>query len=216
MDHHGSIECGRIATSCRHCGRFHIDADVNVVDVVDDDDNPAREGEIGWILVTPLYNYGMPLIRYDHADQGRLGAADGCKVTLPVLDEVFGKDRTYFRFPGGITLRPTLSASAVIKLLGAQAYQVAQVASDRCEFRIVPGDRTSTEMKFDEMTRLLRATLWEKLHVDYCIVDTLPRRSPRSKVSLFVYEVPETADGASLDRQRTIGDGRPTAEQPAE
>jgi phenylacetate-coenzyme A ligase PaaK-like adenylate-forming protein len=38
---------------------------------IGDDGSPAQPGEIGRILVTPFYNYIMPLIRYDHADFAR-------------------------------------------------------------------------------------------------------------------------------------------------
>jgi phenylacetate-coenzyme A ligase PaaK-like adenylate-forming protein len=44
-----------------------------------------------------LYNYAMPLIRYDHGDEARPGQRDACKVTLPALAEVFGR-----RIPGPI------------------------------------------------------------------------------------------------------------------
>jgi phenylacetate-CoA ligase len=106
MDHYASQECGRIATSCPGCGQFHIDADINVVDVLNDEGVPAQPGETGRIIVTPLYNYAMPLIRYDHADYVKAGAVDDCVIKLPALEAIYGKDREPFRFADGTVIRP--------------------------------------------------------------------------------------------------------------
>jgi phenylacetate-CoA ligase len=189
MDHYASQECGRIATTCPVCTRFHVDAEVNVVDVVDESGHQVVPGATGWIAVTPLYNYAMPLIRYDHADQAIVGVPDDCPVKLPVLDAVLGKEREAFLFADGTTIRPTVSTNIVIQYLGAQSYQIAQVAPDRCEVRIVPGTLKREEMQFEEMTRHLRSIWWKELKVDYQIVEEIPRRSPRGKLPATLREM---------------------------
>jgi phenylacetate-CoA ligase len=198
IDHYGSIECGRMASTCPHCGRFHVHAEVSYVEVIDDNGKATRPGAVGQILATPLYNYAMPLIRYDHADQAEVGFPGGCPVTLPALNAVHGKERMPFKFPGGIVIRPTLPHDPVLRLLGAQSYQVAQVADDRCEFRLIAGTMTEAEMRFDEMTAVLRAMWWDGLQVDYRIVETFPRGN-YGKLKLFVREMADagTEDGMS-------------------
>jgi phenylacetate-CoA ligase len=197
IDHYGSIECGRMASTCPHCGRFHVHAEVSYVEVIDDKGEATPPGAVGRIVATPLYNYAMPLIRYDHADQAEVGFPGGCPVMLPALNAVHGKERTPFKFPGGIVIRPTLPHDPVLRLLGAQSYQVAQVADDRCEFRLVAGTMAESEMRFDEMTAVLRAMWWDGLQVNYRIVETLPRGN-YGKLKLFVREM---ADGKTDDAQ---------------
>jgi phenylacetate-CoA ligase len=131
----------------------------------------------------------MPLIRYDHADQAIVGVPDDCPVKLPVLDAVLGKEREAFLFADGTTIRPTVSTNIVIQYLGAQSYQIAQVAPDRCEVRIVPGTLKREEMQFEEMTRHLRSIWWKELKVDYQIVEEIPRRSPRGKLPVTLREM---------------------------
>jgi hypothetical protein len=46
-------------------------------------------------------------------------------------------------------------------------------------------------MRFDEMTKRIRAMWWDGLQIDYRIVDGLPRRTPRSKVQFYVQEMPQ-------------------------
>jgi phenylacetate-CoA ligase len=194
VDMYGSVECGRMANSCPECGRFHVEAETVLVEVNGENGMPTEVGETGWVIATPFYNYAMPLIRYDHADQAVAGPIGGCSITLPTLQAVLGKERATFVLPGGVVIQPTVPPSAAVKYLGAQAFQVAQVAEDRCEFRIVPGRLAPSEMNFEEMTRLIRSMWWSGLQIDYRIVSELPSRSVRGKVAAVVREfTPEDA-----------------------
>ena len=42
------------------------------IEILKENDEPAEEGELGRIVVTDLYNYAMPMIRYDTGDVGSL------------------------------------------------------------------------------------------------------------------------------------------------
>ena len=199
---YGSSECGFIASSCGECGGFHAHAEIVLTEVVAEDGTLAKPGEIGNLLVTPLYNYAMPLIRYDHADFVQPSVLGGCDITLPRFDTILGKKRVPFVFSGGTVVRPTLSPEVISDYLGALAFQVAQVAPDRCEFRLVAGALPPERMKFDEMTRLMRSLWWNGLQVDYRIVDALPRRTLRSKTQQFVQEMPAAT---LMDLERLAG-----------
>ena len=43
-----------------------------IIEIVDDAGNPVEEGVCGRIVVTDLYNYAMPMIRYDTGDVGAI------------------------------------------------------------------------------------------------------------------------------------------------
>ena len=191
IERYASNECGWIAATCPHCNRFHVHSEVTHLEVLGGDGTPVAPGETGWVFATPLLNYAMPLIRYDHADQARVGSPAGCQITLPTLDVVDGKTPTVFEFPGGRTVRPVISPTSIAKFLGAQVFQVAQVAQDRCEFRIVPGRIPPAEMRFDEITRLLQARWWKDLRIDYLILDELSSKGVRRKFATFVREMPD-------------------------
>jgi phenylacetate-CoA ligase len=202
VEMYGSVECGRMANSCPDCGRFHVEAETVVIEVVLDDGSAAPVGDTGWVIATPLYNFAMPLIRYDHADRAVVGRPDACSITLPALDAIFGKERTTFTFRNGKIVRPTVSASSIVEYLGAQSFQVAQVADDRCEFRIVPGRIAPSDMRVEEMSKLIRSMWWSDLQIDYKIVNELPRKS-RGKLATFVVELPSEGRTANRPRVRS-------------
>ncbi|MEH2946848.1 hypothetical protein [Sporofaciens sp. JLR.KK001] len=56
------------------------------------EDKPAKEGDIGRIVITDLYNYAFPLIRYDTEDTGIIGMDQNVSI-YPVLKTVFGKKK---------------------------------------------------------------------------------------------------------------------------
>ena len=186
---YGSSECNYIAGSCPYCDSFHVHAETAFVEAIDEDGTLVLPGETGQLLVTPLYNYAMPLIRYDHADFVQIAPPDRCRIRLPAFEAIFGKKRISFIFADGRMVRPTLPHSALINFLSPQAYQVAQTAPDRCEFRIVPGSKSPSEMRLDEMTKLIRSMWWDGVQIDYRLVEALPRRTARSKIQIFVQEM---------------------------
>jgi phenylacetate-CoA ligase len=190
IDSYGSVECGRLANSCPHCGRYHVEAETVLLEVLDGEGRLAEPGAKGDVVVTALHNYAMPLIRYDLDDRAIVGARDACAITLPALDTVLGKKRTLFIFGDGVVVAPLLPLPAIIELLGAQTFQIAQVARDRCEFRIVPGSIGWSDMRFEEMTELMRAMWWRELQVDYRAVESIDRNSGRGKLFPYMQELP--------------------------
>ena len=193
FDLYGSTECNYFACSCPKCGNFHVHAETTLVEAVDDDGNEVSIGGTGRLLVTPLYNYALPLIRYDHDDFARR-AADKCSIRLPSFEAILGKNRDPFIFPDGRAIRPTPPTDAIIEYLGAQIVQIAQTAPDRCEFRIVPGSLQPSQMRFDEMTNLVRTLWWGGLQVDYRIVERFARWTPRAKFQMIKQEFFKPSD----------------------
>jgi phenylacetate-CoA ligase len=189
IDSYGTVECGRLANSCPHCDCYHVEDETLLLEVLGEGGTAAVAGQEGDVVVTPFYNYAMPLIRYDLDDRAVVGARNGCPITLSTLNSVLGRKRTIFVFGDGIAVAPLLPLQAIMEFLGAQAFQVAQVERDRCEFRIVPGRMGWSEMRFREMTALMRGMWWSELQVDYRQVDAIPRHSRRGKLASYVQEL---------------------------
>ncbi len=82
------IECGLVALQCREAGRYHAMCEAAAVEILDDRGEPCTAGELGRMVVTPLHNLAMPLLRYEIGDRAAPGAACECGRTLPVLARI--------------------------------------------------------------------------------------------------------------------------------
>lgn len=88
-DLYSAQETGIIATQCPDNPHYHTMAESLMVEVLRDDDSPCEPGEIGRIVVTPLHNAVMPLIRYEIGDYAELGDNTcSCGRGLPVLKRI--------------------------------------------------------------------------------------------------------------------------------
>jgi phenylacetate-CoA ligase len=87
FNEYGCGEVGSIAHECEY-GNMHIMADNLIVEI----DSIEKNNGCGEILVTDLFNYATPIIRYRLGDFGSI-SREKCKCgrTLPVLDKIYGR-----------------------------------------------------------------------------------------------------------------------------
>ena len=81
-DVYSSEEAGYIASQCER-GRYHVQAEGVLVEIVDDAGHACAAGVSGRVLVTTLQNFAMPLIRYDIGDYAAFGEPCPCGRGLP-------------------------------------------------------------------------------------------------------------------------------------
>lgn len=72
VSRYSNLENGIIAQqNISSNGKYLINTASYVIEILKfDTDEPAEPGQLGRIIVTDLYNYGMPMIRYDTGDVG--------------------------------------------------------------------------------------------------------------------------------------------------
>jgi phenylacetate-CoA ligase len=144
FDRYGSHEVGHIAAECEH-GRMHIFCDVAYVEVLSNG-KPTSKKEIGEIVVTPLYNYGMPLIRFRIGDAGILDTrACPCGRGLPILRELVGRTNSIITLPSGKYLYGGIFLTILEDILEIQQFRVYQPARDKLEILLEKGDGFSQE-----------------------------------------------------------------------
>lgn len=98
---------GMLAQECKEKHEFHINNASFFVELLKmNSDEPVSDGEMGRIVVTDLFNYAMPLIRYDTGDVGMIKGRAECGLDIPVLKEIYGRVLDFIYDPLGNKITP--------------------------------------------------------------------------------------------------------------
>jgi phenylacetate-CoA ligase len=198
-DTYGSMEAGHFAAQCPQCGEYHVSAEVARVEVLRDDGSPARCGEIGRVIVTPLYNYAMPLLRYEIGDLAEAGPEHArCRRGLPSLRRILGRYRNVFRFRDGKIRSASSERYRLREFLPLKQVQIVQLDLDRIEIRWV-SDGTERPLDLAALTEQVRSVLQQPVEVSVREVDSIERsRSGKFEdcISLVPRDWPSSASNA--------------------
>lgn len=175
---YGSREVSNLAGECKN-GLLHLFQFWNYVEVLDKDNQPVQEGEEGRVIVTNLFNYSMPLIRYEIGDMAILGQEKcSCGQMLPTLKKVTGRITDHFILENG-TMVP---AEFFIHLLGVVSYkqgtfekfQVIQEGYNDIRINVVSSKKIPEKYKND-INEKIRVVMGPECKIIWNIVDDIPK-----------------------------------------
>jgi phenylacetate-CoA ligase len=175
FNEYGCGEVGSIAHECER-GTLHLMAENMIVEILDADGRPAQEGEL---VVTDLYNFATPMIRYRLGDFGVWSKQQcACGRGLPQLERVYGRAYDFVRTPEGRMFHPeaVIYVFEMMKERGVpiRQFQVEQIASDRLVVRAVVRDGFDTATE-QQIVGLLREHLHPKFEIEIERVKEIPR-----------------------------------------
>ncbi len=93
VDAYSAQEGGYMAMQCPKHDHYHVQSETVMLEVVDPDGRACAPGEVGLVVVTPLHNFAMPLVRYVQGDYAEAGGRCDCGRGLPVLSRILGRVR---------------------------------------------------------------------------------------------------------------------------
>ncbi len=137
VDMYSAQEVGVIALQCPVSGLYHVQAESLIVEVLNEDGAPCREGEIGRVVVTDLHNFAAPIIRYEIRDYAEVGGPCPCGRGLPTLKRILGRRRNMVTLPDGSRHWPTVGFHAFRDIAPIRQYQAIQRSSDSIEIKLV-------------------------------------------------------------------------------
>ncbi|MBI2363688.1 MAG: phenylacetate--CoA ligase family protein, partial [Deltaproteobacteria bacterium] len=193
LDLYNCTELGDVAWECQRRKGLHVNADWLCVEVLRAGE-PVGPGGTGEVVVTPLYRYAMPLIRYSPGDIATF-AQDPCPcgVTLPMLSQLEGRSQNVVPLPGGryfAGFSEIMSHYPEIK-----RYQIVQTALDAFTVRVVPGHGYSPQVS-QSVVRVMTERLGNRIRVDVSTVDESELGARRK--SLTVIPLHPVALGSDL------------------
>ncbi len=137
VDLYGSVETGLIAGQCSLCDAYHPADRHLILELVGKDGRPAEPGEMARVVVTPLFNSAMPLLRYETGDYAIERVANDCPRSSRAVDRILGRERNLFTLPDGNKLVPGLPAG-LMRELGVRRFKLLQTTFNEVELQYMP------------------------------------------------------------------------------
>ncbi|EEB76954.1 hypothetical protein GPB2148_258 [marine gamma proteobacterium HTCC2148] len=131
-------EVGMIAGRCPHHPKYHhVLAGKLGVEILNDDNEPCAQGEVGRVVITDFFNTAMPLIRYDIGDLAAWGECPCGKIDFPAFSTILGKIRGSLLHRNGERVPFTELSVALRNIEGMRQYQVIQDDVEHFTVRLV-------------------------------------------------------------------------------
>jgi phenylacetate-CoA ligase len=139
MEFYTGSEFGIVAVEDRNAGRLLVAEETLLLELDLPSDPALTEDNLAEVIVTPFYNYAMPLIRYAPGDLAEADTAPASDArTLRRLIRIAGRDRDYFVLPSGRHWWPQISrVKLLVDYLSFDQIQFAQIERERIELRFV-------------------------------------------------------------------------------
>lgn len=136
----GCREFMLIAAECKQEKQLHINNDHLVVEVVDEQSQPVK-GKSGDLIITDLYNYGMPLIRYANGDKATLEDKEcSCSNPLPIISSIDGRKLDIIKTPSGAVIPGELFPHMFKEFDGIERFQVIQKELESITIKLICND----------------------------------------------------------------------------
>jgi len=184
INSYGSEECGRMAVCCPEYGNFHLHEEICLIEILDEEDRPVGPGETGRVVVTPFYNFAMPLVRYAVGDYATVSAEPcGCGRTSRTLSKIAGRERHLFRFADGSSVWPSLRIEEFQTIVPFRQWQIVQDRLDHFNVSLILPD---ADIAFDRdaFQAALCSAFRQQIDVDIALVTDVPR-DPSGKFEEF-------------------------------
>lgn len=138
FNRYGCREVSIIAAECDEHNGMHINTDRLIVEFTDETGQPVSPGRPGHIVITDLFNYAMPFIRYDIEDVAIPGAeCCSCGRRLPLMKELVGRYADILTTPEGRFVSASALTTILPKIPGVRECQLVQKAIDWLQVNVV-------------------------------------------------------------------------------
>jgi phenylacetate-CoA ligase len=156
FDVYVAAELGTLGWECPvERGTLHLNDDMQIVEILDQNDEPLPDGETGQVVVTQLCCLAQPLLRYRLGDlAARIPGRCACGRGLARISPVQGRSRHVIRMPDGRVIYGMMVSRVVKPYQQVRRWQLRQTSGDRVRLLVVPlptwrpsvGDALRTEL----------------------------------------------------------------------
>ncbi|MDZ5810526.1 hypothetical protein U4E84_04065 [Halorubrum sp. AD140] len=172
---YGSTESAAIVTECSS-GQMHVNPEIGIVEVLDENGETVSEGEVGELVLTALNNRAMPLIRYRIGDMARGPPSYReceCGREMQIIKEIIGRQDEVVVTEDGRRV-PMLSYNIFKYTENVDESRIVQEAVDEFVLQIVPADGYTDEQAQIAIKKL-RDRVGKDVNVEVQTLDSIPR-----------------------------------------
>ena len=158
------------ATECEVHGELHVCEECSIMQIVDMQGREVHDGEEGEIVLTALYNFGFPFIRYAPGDRAvKSEKKCACGRETKMIRVLNGRSSDNFKLANGKIIN---ALSLPIEELTDEVakFQIVQEAVDRVELLIVPKGKIQPQ-RVKNLESLLAYHCGDGIQVAVRIVD---------------------------------------------
>jgi phenylacetate-CoA ligase len=187
FDRYGCEETSLIASECEAHEGLHVNTDSLVVETISNAGDPE-----GRVIVTDLWNRGMPFIRYEIGDRAIPSSrACSCRRSYPLLERIAGRVADYLYTPmGELVSGISLTENFATLLPGVTQVQIVQDRLTHILVRVVPagpfGDTSRNAIAYHVRERFGPAMLH-----DVELVERIPQEAS-GKYRFTICRIPES------------------------
>jgi phenylacetate-CoA ligase len=172
-DRYALEEVGAIGLECSVHDGFHINCESVIVEVLDASNAPVLPGTTGKIMVTALFGYAMPFIRYETGDRGVLSYEPcACGLHSPRV-WVTGRYSAYLTFPLRRVHHLEFDGAMDMFMNRIFQYQIVKKSDKEIIARIVAGPSYDDSV-LKEVGKSLGTVVGPEVRVIYELVDKIP------------------------------------------
>lgn len=146
-DAYSCEEAGYIALQCPLHEHYHVQAENLIVEILDEAGRPCGPGETGRVVLTPLHNFAMPLIRYELGDYAEAGTPCECGRGLPVIVRIHGRQRNMLVLPDGRRHWPSFPGEMWREVAPVAQFRLVQRTVEEIEAQYVMARELAAEEK---------------------------------------------------------------------
>ncbi|WP_420322299.1 CoF synthetase [Flagellimonas sp.] len=172
VSRYSNMECGMLAQqSCLGGYEFHVNWASFYIELLHPDkDVPVEPGKMGRVVVTDLFNYCMPLIRYDTGDLAYM-SENSKENGAPVLKSIEGRKVDLIRDTNNNVITSHIVTVNMWKYTELKQYQFAQKGHKEYVFRLNPWKTFPRE---DELINEFKGYLGQDADINIEYVKGIP------------------------------------------
>jgi phenylacetate-CoA ligase len=185
FDSYNGVDICNLISECEH-HRLHIVPDAGIVEVLNENGENCKQGEVGELVSTGLLNFDQPLIRYKIGDLVKLSKETTCPCgrNMVIIDEIVGRIEDVVIGPDGREMRRF--NRILIEIGSVIEGQIIQHELTKFEIKLVVFQSPS-QLELETIRSRMFAQLG-KVDIEIQIVDSIPR-GPNGKFKAVISHV---------------------------